>query len=143
MEVQNETEPEINLRRLVEHRHPRARETKGHTEAQGCADRPGAEAVRLGTPGRELQRGLARCGPRHLATWAEASGPGAAFSPREAAGRAGRVRRWWWQLAGLAKRRMWRMPAACPGMSPSGSKCLVGGRSRQAALGHPLTPAVL
>ena len=31
------------------------------------------------------------------------------------------------------------MPPACPGMSPSGSKCLAGGRSRQAALQPPHT----
>lgn len=78
---------------------------------------------------------------RHLASWARAVGPGAASSPGE---QAGRVRgRWQWQLAGPAMHRMWRMPSACPGTSPSGSKCLVGGRSRQPALGHPLTPATL
>lgn len=80
-------------------------------------------------------------GLRHLASWAGAAGPGAASSPGE---QAGRVRgRWQWQLAGLAMHRMWRMPAACPSTSPSGSKCLAGGRSRRAVPGRPLTPAAL
>lgn len=78
-------------------------------------------------------------GLRHLASWAGAAGPGAASSPGE---QAGRVRgRWQWQLAGPATHRMWRMPVACPGTSPSGSKCLAGGRSRQAVPDRPLTPA--
>lgn len=72
---------------------------------------------------------------RHLASWAGAAGPGAASSPGE---QAGRVRgRWQWQLAGLAMHRMWRMPSACPGTSPSGSKCLVGGQEQAASPGPP------
>lgn len=72
---------------------------------------------------------------RHLASWAGAAGRGVASSPGE---QAGRVRgRWQWQLAGLAMHRMWRMPSACPGTSPSGSKCLVGGQEQAACPGPP------
>lgn len=100
--------------------------------------------VNKGKPGRKLGAGreaIPGMGLRHLASWTGAAGPGAGSSPGE---QVGRVRgRWQRQLAGHAMRRMWRMPAACPSKSPSGSKCLAGGRSRQAALGRPLTPAAL
>lgn len=77
---------------------------------------------------------------RHLASRAGASRGGGGYSPP--GGQAGTVEgRWQWQLAGHAISRMWRMPVACPSMSPSGSKCLAGGRSRQAVLTRPLTPA--
>lgn len=96
------------------------------------------EARRALGPGREAVPGM---GLRYLASWAGAAGPGVASSPGE---QAGRVRgRWQWQLAGPTTRRMCRMPSACPSTSPSGSKCLAGGKSRQAAPGRPLTAAAL
>lgn len=97
----------------------------------------GAKPVNKGKPGGKLEAGketVPGMGLRHLASWAGAAVPGR-VSPGE---QAGRVRgRWQQQLARLAMHRMWRMPAACPGTSPSGSKCLAGGRSRQATPGRP------
>lgn len=75
-------------------------------------------------------------GLRHLASWDGATGPGAASFP----GEQGEVHR---EVAMAAGRpghaQNVENASACPGMSPSGSKCLAGGRSRQAAQQPPHT----
>lgn len=126
----------------------------GWERERGQLDRSpgGAISVNTAKPCRKLGAGkevMPAVGLRHLASWVGTTGwywRGCSF-PRE---QAGRVKgRWQWQLAGYAMIRMQRMPAACPSMSPRGSKCLgrgwgvEGNRSGQAILAHPLTPAAL
>lgn len=75
-------------------------------------------------------------GLRYLASWAGATDPGAASFP----GEQGEGHREVAMAAGWpGHAQNVENASACPSMSPSGSKCLTGGRSRQAAQQPPHT----
>lgn len=113
---------------------------EGYKPREDNCREPGAEvSVHTAKPGRRLGAGketMPGVGLRHLASWAGTTGwGGGAPFPGE---QAGRVKgRWQWQLAGHAMSRMQRMPAACPSMSPRGSKCLGRGQEQAGCPGPP------